>query len=67
MKRHVLSLSFLSFVCVVFAQAQSGKLPFDVKQPVFKKDTLYITRYGAKADGITLNTTSINTAPLEPI
>lgn len=30
--------------------------------PHFKKDTINITRYGAKADGITLNTKSINKA-----
>ncbi|HYF31605.1 MAG TPA: glycoside hydrolase family 28 protein [Chitinophagaceae bacterium] len=30
--------------------------------PVFKKDTFSIVKYGAKADGITLNTNSINQA-----
>ena len=30
--------------------------------PVFKKDTFNIVKYGAKADGITLNTKSINNA-----
>src|SRR5688572_28046842 len=33
-----------------------------IQQPVFKKDTLFITRFGAVADGITLNTKSINGA-----
>ena len=33
-----------------------------VQQPVFKSDTFNITRYGAVADGITLNTKSINDA-----
>lgn len=33
-----------------------------VKQPVFKKDTINIVKFGAKADGITLNTTAINNA-----
>ncbi|MET3503271.1 polygalacturonase [Mucilaginibacter rubeus] len=33
-----------------------------VNKPVFKKDTINILKYGAKADGITLNTTSINKA-----
>jgi polygalacturonase len=33
-----------------------------VSKPVFKKDTINILKYGAKADGITLNTTSINKA-----
>jgi len=33
-----------------------------VSSPVFKTDTFNIIRYGAKADGITLNTNSINHA-----
>ncbi|WEA03324.1 glycoside hydrolase family 28 protein [Mucilaginibacter sp. SJ] len=33
-----------------------------INEPVFKKDTINILKYGAKADGITLNTTSINKA-----
>ncbi len=33
-----------------------------VQEPVFKKDTFPITRYGAVADGVTLNTKSINDA-----
>ncbi|MEN0052810.1 MAG: glycoside hydrolase family 28 protein [Mucilaginibacter sp.] len=33
-----------------------------VSSPVFKKDTVNIVTYGAKADGITLNTNSINKA-----
>lgn len=33
-----------------------------VAQPTFKKDTLNITSFGAKGDGITLNTESINNA-----
>lgn len=33
-----------------------------VTQPVFRKDTINITRYGAKPDGMTLNTQAINTA-----
>lgn len=33
-----------------------------VSGPVFKKDTVNIASYGAKADGITLNTASINKA-----
>src|SRR6478735_5348038 len=42
---------------VVFAQ----KLPV-VQKTSFKKDSVYITKYGAKDDGITLNTKSINDA-----
>lgn len=33
-----------------------------VKQPTFKKDSFNIAKYGAKADGLTLNTKSINAA-----
>lgn len=45
----------------VFGYAQSTKLP-KVQLPVFKKDTFNIIKYGAKADGVTLNTKSINDA-----
>lgn len=43
------------------AHSQANKLP-KVQQPVFKKDTFNIVKYGAKADGLTLNTKSINDA-----
>src|SRR6201746_1488543 len=33
-----------------------------INRPVFKKDTFSIVRYGAKPDGITLNTKAINEA-----
>jgi polygalacturonase len=33
-----------------------------INKPVFKKDTFSITEFGAKPDGITINTQSINTA-----
>jgi polygalacturonase len=41
--------------------AQEAKLPV-ILQPVFKKDTFNILKYGAIADGVTLNTKSINAA-----
>lgn len=41
--------------------AQSGKRP-QVQLPAFRKDTFSIVQYGAKADGLTLNTASINSA-----
>lgn len=47
-----------------WAQAQQyswQRLP-QVRKPVFKKDTINISKYGSKADGITLNTASINKA-----
>ena len=43
------------------AYSQSNKLPV-VQVPVFKKDSFNIIQYGAKADGVTLNTKSINDA-----
>ena len=47
-------------ICVV-VHAQSNKLPA-VQLPVFRQDTFNIIKYGAKADGVTLNTRSINNA-----
>ena len=49
-----MTISGLSF-------AQINKLPA-VQLPVFKKDTFNIIKYGARPDGITLNTKSINDA-----
>jgi len=53
---------------VNYASAQTKAKPYSwtnlpkVARPVFKKDTFNILKYGAKPDGITLNTTSINKA-----
>jgi polygalacturonase len=58
MNRVCIFLGLLVFSSSVFAQ---NKLPV-IKQPVFKKDSFYITKYGAKADGVALNTTSIQNA-----
>lgn len=55
-------LFLFCLLCIgVFASAQNTKLPV-VKQTVFKKDSFYITKFGAKNDGVTLNTIAINTA-----
>ncbi|MDN3587764.1 glycoside hydrolase family 28 protein [Pedobacter aquatilis] len=43
------------------AGAQNQKLP-SIQQVKFKKDTISIANFGAKGDGVTLNTQSINTA-----
>lgn len=43
------------------ADAVSGH-GITVSRPTFKKDTFNIVRYGAKSDGVTLNTKSINDA-----
>lgn len=63
MKRIIFSL--LGLFSAFLMEAQKGMVPVVVKQPVFKKDSFYITKYGAKADGLTLNTVSINTAITE--
>lgn len=52
---------FFSVLLVFISPAIAQKMPV-VKQASFKKDSFYITKYGAKADGITLNTNSINSA-----
>ncbi|MFC0512924.1 glycoside hydrolase family 28 protein [Mucilaginibacter angelicae] len=44
------------------AQQYSWQHLPQVSKPVFKKDTINILKYGAKADGLTLNTISINKA-----
>jgi polygalacturonase len=54
-----LLVTALAIACLPAAAQQ--KLP-KVILPVFKKDTFNITKFGAVADGVTLNTTSINNA-----
>ncbi len=44
-----------------FEKSFNVKLP-SIKLPIFKKDTLNIKSFGAKPDGLTLNTKSINDA-----
>lgn len=46
---------------ILFEKTFNVKLP-TVKTPVFKRDTFYVEKYGAKPDGVTLNTRSINAA-----
>src|SRR5437764_6451927 len=48
-------------VIITALQGYTQILPA-VSEPVFKKDTFNIAQYGAKADGITLNTNSISKA-----
>jgi polygalacturonase len=58
------ALLFISGLNYASAQTKSyswTNLP-KVARPVFKKDTVNILKHGAKADGITLNTKSINNA-----
>ncbi|GAA4749866.1 glycoside hydrolase family 28 protein [Flavisolibacter ginsenosidimutans] len=53
---------------MISATAQSTAAKFSwtnlptITEPVFKKDTFNVLRYGAVADGLTLNTTSISKA-----
>lgn len=63
-KTALAALLMVSAVPGVWAQTKAfswTNLP-KVTRPVFKKDTFNITKYGAKADGIMLNTQSINSA-----
>lgn len=46
---------------IAFEKMFNVKLP-TVKEPVFKADTFDIVKFGAKPDGVTLNTKSINDA-----
>ena len=56
MNKYLVFFGFL--LASVVAEAQ----PVVVQQPVFRKDSFYITRFGAKNDGVFLNTNAINTA-----
>jgi polygalacturonase len=58
MKRRLI---FLFFCIPFFAQSQAVKLPV-VTVPSFKKDTINIIKFGAVADGLSLNTKAINDA-----
>lgn len=66
MKSSIQFLTAIFFSGLTFAQPITSsikplKLPA-VVQPKFKKDTLSILKFGAVADGLTLNTKSINDA-----
>jgi polygalacturonase len=56
-----LFITVLALTLPLLVLSQAGKLPV-ITAPVFKKDTLSITRFGAVPDGYTLNTKSINSA-----
>src|SRR5688572_24920546 len=66
-KMCIMKKSTVVFIIVgffVFAEVFAADLPKlpNVIVPVFKKDSFNIKNYGAKADGISLNTKSINAA-----
>lgn len=56
-----LLFSVASLAFAFSLQAQTAKLPV-IAKPVFKKDTFNILKFGAVADGITLNSAAINKA-----
>jgi polygalacturonase len=60
------SIAVVLTVASTFAKAQNDQYSWQhlprATRPVFKKDTFNIVKYGAKPDGITLNTGSINKA-----
>lgn len=66
--RAILFLALSGFVngMVTGQMAQPAKYSWNnlpvISEPVFKKDTFSIARYGAIADGVTLNTQAINKA-----
>lgn len=67
MKRYqkLLALALLGVVFVETANAQEKYSWANLPQsalPIFKKDTFNVVNYGARADGITLNTLPINKA-----
>lgn len=59
-----LKLSVICFLIGVssFAQIKTAASLPEVKKTSFRKDTINIIKYGAVADGVTLNTKVINTA-----
>jgi len=58
---HIPFITFLTAVLLQGTQLTAQVLP-KIESPVFRKDTCNILTYGSKADGITLNTVSINKA-----
>lgn len=64
MKNLALLIGLLLFVFsnTIAQPAKTGGQPFVFKATVFKKDTINILKHGAKPDGVTLNTSSINAA-----
>lgn len=63
-KLRILALTFASFASLnLWANDEPHKLP-QVPLPNFKNDTFNIVKYGAKPDGLSLNTRSINDAIL---
>ncbi|MCS3800684.1 glycoside hydrolase family 28 protein [Niastella sp. OAS944] len=69
MKKHNLIVFVLAAMAGMYsAKAQTAKSPYSWKnlpkiaEPKFRRDTMSIEKFGAIADGLTLNTVSINKA-----
>jgi polygalacturonase len=65
--RNLFGLFTILFVAISpTSEAQINQFSWDnlpkISEPTFKKDTFNVIKYGAKADGITLNTKAINDA-----
>lgn len=61
MKKTTQKLALLVIWVSTAIQVSAQTLP-KIVQPIFKKDTFNIVKYGAVADGVTLNTTAIGKA-----
>jgi polygalacturonase len=68
MKKSNLIAVLITLVSIYSAKAQTAKAPYSWKnlpkiaEPTFRRDTFRIEKFGAIADGLTLNTISINKA-----
>lgn len=61
MKKICLHTTLITILVAAILPATAQVLP-KIELPAFKKDTFNIVRYGAVADGVTINTTTINKA-----
>ncbi|RYY48130.1 MAG: glycoside hydrolase family 28 protein [Chitinophagaceae bacterium] len=59
---HIKQLQFTVIILLVGANIGYSQVRPGIKATSFKKDSFNIIKYGAKADGITLNTKAINAA-----
>lgn len=68
MKNRFTQIVLLFLFCVVAPKVQAQQKPYSwdnlpvIIEPVFKKDTINIIQFGAKPDGVFLNTQAINNA-----
>jgi len=62
MLKLIIQFCFAGLISLSIISPSYSQFSPKIKEPLFKKDTFNIISYGAKADGITLNTNSINEA-----